>query len=377
MVSGSMRTECIPCGKVFEGITLSCGECGVPVLRLGGMKWKVKQGIPNIWRYQHMLPPLQRRVSLGEGLTPLRRLDGTLVKLETRNPTGSYADRASAMIASYYASFPPSLPVRINYAKDFALSIASYMTGIAGVEIYLEDPGSVDTEEILTLAELGASVKFSREGDVLSYMNPLTIEGLKTIVFEIFERGFTRGCIIVPAETGLLALSMWKGLEDLREAGEEADLDIVAVHLEGTSPPEILKGIRGVRSFAISREKTLKALIELARSGIKTKLIAAAPVAAAGEIGCRRSISIITASSAKYIPQSRGSRSKLAREVLEILKEVKSGTAYEIWEALGKYTLRGVYKALVSLERSGLVRSEYDVKGRKRKKIYVCCEGDE
>jgi threonine synthase len=373
MISSSVITECLNCGKTFEGIVLSCEGCnGIPILRLKDMKWKVRQGIPNIWRYQSMLPKFDRIVSLGEGLTPIRRLGNIGIKLESRNPSGSYADRASALIASYFLSAKPSSVVKINYSRDFAHSLASYLVGIAGIEVYLEDLNNVDADEVLYLTEMGANIKFGKGDSSLSYMNPLTIEGLKTIAFELVERGFTNGRIYVPAETGLLALSLWKGIEDLNEVGVSTELEVVAVYLEGTNPPDILRSVKQIRSIAVGREKALSELIELAKRGTKTKLISASPLAAAKEMGGKNSIVILTATSAKTSPLIGFKKSKLAKEILLVLREMGGGTAYEVWERLGKYTLRGGYKSLVSLERAGLVRSEYSVEGKRRKrKVYL------
>ena len=56
-----------------------------------------------------MLPPVKHMVSLGEGATPLHKaerlaktvgLKNLYLKDETRNPTGSYRDRAAAFLTS-------------------------------------------------------------------------------------------------------------------------------------------------------------------------------------------------------------------------------------------------------------------------------------
>ena len=44
---------------------------------------------------------VEKKVSYGEGYMPIRRIKGILAKLENRNPTRSYADRASSVITSY------------------------------------------------------------------------------------------------------------------------------------------------------------------------------------------------------------------------------------------------------------------------------------
>jgi len=366
-----VKTECLGCAETFDGIVMDCEKCGgVPVLRLSDMEWDISSNRPNIWRYASMLPKFKRYVTLGEGLTPIRKYRKYKLKLELRNPTGSYADRASAVLSSYFLSKDPNAPVRIKYASDFTYSLVSYLIGVPEVEVVLDDPFSVEVEEILSLIELGATVNFSDASAQLSYMNPLTIEGLKTTVFELFERGIKRGKIFVPAETGILAISIWKGIEDLRAIGEDAGFEVVAVHLEGMKVPSSLDRVSGIDIFEVSRDKALKKLIELAKAGIKTKLLSAASLEAMEEDGEEGSIAIITASDSRRRTLPVGKNSRLSKEILRLLSEGGGGTAYEIWERMGKYTLRGVYKTLASMESAGLVASSFSVEGRRKKKVY-------
>jgi threonine synthase len=48
-------------------------------------------------------------------------------------------------------------------------------------------------------------------------------------VFELFERGVKAEHIVVPVETGLLAYSISKGIQDLHEAGLSIDYQVVGV----------------------------------------------------------------------------------------------------------------------------------------------------
>ncbi|MFN3268812.1 MAG: hypothetical protein ACK416_06105, partial [Zestosphaera sp.] len=87
-----------------ELLQASCPRCGGMLsIHYGGACFQVRRDEKGIWRYS-LLPTFQTRVSLGEGLTPITVVDGVLVKNERFNPTGSYADRASSIIASYVRS---------------------------------------------------------------------------------------------------------------------------------------------------------------------------------------------------------------------------------------------------------------------------------
>ncbi len=64
----------------------------------------IEVAAPGMWRYRHLLPPVpDNPISLGEGWTPLLRLDPRgrqliYVKNETLNPTGSFKDRGAAFL---------------------------------------------------------------------------------------------------------------------------------------------------------------------------------------------------------------------------------------------------------------------------------------
>lgn len=45
-----------------------------------------------------MLPKAREEVSLGEGYTPVRHMGKFLLKLEGRNPSGSYMDRGGTAV---------------------------------------------------------------------------------------------------------------------------------------------------------------------------------------------------------------------------------------------------------------------------------------
>ena len=55
----------------------------------------------SMWRYESVLPPVNKRVTLGEGKTPLVSIgNNTYVKDETVNPTGSFKDRGMSTAIS-------------------------------------------------------------------------------------------------------------------------------------------------------------------------------------------------------------------------------------------------------------------------------------
>ena len=68
-------------------------------------------------------------------------------------------------------------------------------------------------------------------------------------------------------------------------------------------------------------------------------------------------------------------RSRVGREILKVLKRLGEASAYEIWYELGgRFSLRGVYKSLASLEEQGLVYYRYVVKSGRKVKLYRALE---
>ncbi|MET1128511.1 MAG: pyridoxal-phosphate dependent enzyme [Thermoproteota archaeon] len=374
MTECGVQSFCPRCGARAPGIHLRCPRCGgLTLLELPNPRWKVESSVPSIWRYWRLLPRLPRRVSLGEGLTPLRRVGGTLVKLESRNPTGSYADRASSLLASYLASKGAGR-VSFEYSEDFAYSLAYYLRGLAEVEVVIPDPSRIDAMEVVALVSLGALVSFGRGSGTLSYASSLAVEGLKTIALELVERGVRAERVVVPAETGLLALSVWKGLRDAERAGAPAGYEVVAAALEGAPEPELARLAPGVRVERVGAEEAVVSLVELARRGIRAKLLAAAALAAAERLG--GSVAVVTVSQRRAPPLRAARRSQLKEAVEKVLAALGEATAYDLWARLRGYSLRGVYRALSSLEREGRVCSSYRAEGSRKVKLYRLCAAD-
>ncbi|MCC6014509.1 MAG: pyridoxal-phosphate dependent enzyme [Desulfurococcaceae archaeon] len=369
---GGVVSKCIACGYSSDGIVLRCPRCwGLVILEYEGLRWRVNEEEASMWRYSSLLPGFDRRVSLGEGLTPVRKVGTTYVKLETANPTGSYADRASSVLASYIASAGTGR-VLIRYAEDFTYSLATYLRGLADVRVSLPKPAEVDPLEVLSLAELGVAITFEG-GENLVYENSLTVEGLKTIAYEVVEKSTPVGRIVVPVETGLLAFALVKGLREAREAGVDVNYEVVGAVVEGGDGSTLLSWAPEVRVVSVGLEEAVESMVLLARKGIRAKLLSAAAVAVASRLG--NSLAVITAGYGRRRLRKLYTRSKVGREILRALRKLGEATAYEIWSELGgRFSLRGVYKSLASLEEQGLVFYRYVVKGGRKVKVYKALE---
>jgi hypothetical protein len=325
------------------------------------LKWSVQRDLPSMWRYWRMLPPTEKRVTLGEGYTPIKKVGGVFVKNETTNPTRSYADRASSTIVSNLDG------TSLKYVKDFALSLTYYLKSSNKPARVYVDQKEADPQELIFLHHLGAEILFQDAPSlsVLNYDNPFTVEGLKTIAFEIVERLPKIEEIYVPAKSGLLALSIIKGLREASEMGVDSasSYSVVAVRLGGNEELP-----HGIRTMNADPREALKSLVDLARVGIRTELLSASAYSMAANSGS--GLALLTGSSRIDIRLGRGRCSPIKSDVKRALERRGSATAYEIWEDLGTYSLRGIYKIMRAMEIEGTVKGEYFMRGRRRVKRY-------
>ncbi len=365
---------CSSCGRVYDGEVFTCPSCGGPtVFRYPDGRFSIDKRGPGIWRYRSLLPKLESVVSKGEGLTPVSRLESVLIKNEQRNPTGTYSDRASSVIASYVLS--RGIPgVRTRFEEDFSNSLVHYLDGISTVEVVVDDPLSLDYSDVASLIRARSARLTCGEGSPdsihLGYLNPLTVEGLKTIAFEIYERRLGVERVVVPARTGLLAYSIWKGFGDLEEAGAEPHYEVVAASVKGAERPRVLDLARSVRIVEVDGGEVLESLVRLWRRGVTTKPLSASAFTVAESLGS--SVAIVTIGFRAPL-SGRSGNVGLRREIVRILGSSGEATAYEIWKRLPVYTLRGTYKLLEAMERRGEIYSEVRSRGGRKVRYYRLC----
>lgn len=370
----SYYLECISCGAIFNEVVFKCPKCGsLPVFRYLTRKFEICVKKPGIWRYSSNLPPVRDVVSRGEGLTPISKLGGVLVKNEKFNPTGTYSDRASSVIASYFLTNRISR-VATYFEEDFTHSLAYYLSGISELEVLVREVLSLNVAELGAILNMGGSLTTLPNGNItkyLDYVNPLTVEGLKTIAFEIVEKKIKVERIVVPVRSGVLAYSVYKGVRELVDAGVGIPYEVVAAMVKGESVPYITKLIKGIKFIEVGEEDVLESIVKLDRKGIKTKPISALAYAVAENLGKAVVVMTMGFKTTSYY----GQRNVNVRgEVYRIVKEAGEVTAYGVWKKAPVYTLRGIYKLLHSMERRGEVCSEVVYEGSRKVKYYRLCK---
>lgn len=213
-----------------------------------------------IWKYRNLLPSLPR-ISLGEGDTPIYRLnkvekklgiEEVYAKFEGTNPSGSSKDRGSAVCVSDAVEKRFSKMACASLGNEGA-SLAMYCAR-EGLEADVHIPvqkrremlkqirtygGKITSgpnfSECLKLA-MGKTEKKKAYLGVVGY-NPYFTEGEKTISFEIYDEISTLDRVIVPAGTGATVMAIWKGFRELKELGVVSEIPKMTIsQAEGFSP---------------------------------------------------------------------------------------------------------------------------------------------
>ncbi len=239
--------RCRKCQKQFpiDKFPHRCPDCGGFFGFGEGLKFSsasIERNLPGIWRYRESFSlPLQAPViSLGEGNTPLIWSDlfGKNIgfKLESQNPTGSFKDRGTAVLASWL------LAANVDYAVEDSsgnagASFAAYAarSGIQGkvfipssasgpkrtqIERYgaevLPVPGPRSKAAEAVLEEVHAGAVYASH----AYL-PHGTAGIATIAYELVEQlGGCPGTILVPVGHGSLLLGIALGFQALLASGE-------------------------------------------------------------------------------------------------------------------------------------------------------------
>ena len=431
--SDSGRTSCERCGGILEYIW------DEEYLRSVEFSGELK-----FWRYKPVLPPVKKQVSLGEGGTPLleaQRLAESLglknlfLKDETRNPTNSFKDRSASLIVSDASGKGFSSLVCATNGNHGA-SVAAY-SAKADISCHLVVPKAMDIGKLAQMMVYNAEIVESGETieeaigrarilekqmgwyQATTELNPLSVEGLKTIAYEIAEQKGDPMWVVVAMGSGVTISAIWKGFKELKSMGRIKTLPrLIGVQAKGCSPivsafelgkdepTTITRGETEAAAIRVSKpifgglalrsidesggfatsindEDMLVAGREIAKlEGIFAEPASAATVAClrqlvqSGKIDRRDRITcLITSSGLKTddILQSLNKRRKslglgsMLTTKEKIMRHIASGSTYgyEIWKAIGKgMTIGAVYQHITDLENKGLVSSI--VKGKRK-----------
>jgi len=278
------KLVCSKCGREFspdEPQTI-CEKCNAPLLPIYDLesvkdalsKEDLKGRRTDMWRYRELLPIKDERniVSLGEGLTPVLKLEKLGEKLGIKNlytkddgliPTGTFKARGLAMAVSKAKELGLK-KLAMPTAGNAGAALAAYAAK-AGIEAYVIMPEDAPLTCKLECYIFGARVYLVRglisdagrivsEGkrkfgwfDVSTMKEPYRVEGKKTMGLEIAEQfnWEVPDVILYPTGGGTGIIGMWKAFNELKELGwiDEKMPRMISIQSEGCAP--IVKAFKG------------------------------------------------------------------------------------------------------------------------------------
>jgi len=443
------RLSCPSCGfEAIEGLVFGgcprCSEFLEYTFEEEYLKTVKFKGPFTFWRYRSILPEVPKSISLGEGGTPLHEarrlgealgLDRLLLKDETRNPTNSFKDRSASLIISDAAGKGFDSVVCATNGNHGA-SMAAYSARV-DIACHLMVPRALDLGKLAQMIVYDANVEEAGDSiedaiasairlvdetgwyQATTELNPLAVEALKTIPFELAEQASVPDWMVVAMGSGATIYAIWKGFKELEEMGaiderprllgvqaagcspiaeayrleEDRPTDLDKIETEATAirvaapiyGRAALKAIRASGGLAVSvtDEEMLASEKEIARTeGLFVEPASAATVAClrrlieSGDIGRGDSVvSLITSSGLKTDDilqslvrrrRSPGIGSKLAtKERILRTIERKRTYGYDLWNSMGReMTLGAIYQHLSDLEKRGLISSHAEGKRR-------------
>lgn len=257
---------CRRCGARYELTEVpawACPSCGGLLYVRKEVSWEPKG--TGLARYSSLLP-LPLSVSLGEGQTPCvkRKFRGVSVslKLEYLNPTGSFKDRGAALSVSHAIQLGFRSVVE-DSSGNTGLSVAAYASA-AGLNPLVVVPADAPRGKKLLielfggrLVEVGSrreaaerAASMARKGDtyyVAHASNPVFVEGVKTIAYELYEERCLGEYLVLPVASGTLLLGAYWGLQELKDLGLIDSLPkLVAVQGVEVCPLYRAMGLEGV-----------------------------------------------------------------------------------------------------------------------------------
>ncbi|HEY7356359.1 MAG TPA: threonine synthase [Ktedonobacterales bacterium] len=271
--------RCVKCGTHYDEQPnlYTCPTCGIEgildveydydLIRQELNKESLaKDHRQSIWRYLPVLPVSRsaRLPTLQLGMTPLYDmphfarelgLGGLLIKDDTRNPTSSFKDRASAIGVTKAAELGRDT-ISVASTGNAASSLAGFAANM-GLRAFIFVPETAPEAKVTQLLVYGATV-FSVHGsyDQAYYLamdaaaefgwynrncaiNAYLVEGKKTCGLEIGEQlqDNMADWLAVAVGDGCTIAGIWKGLVEMQKLGVLSRLPrLLGVQAEGAAP---------------------------------------------------------------------------------------------------------------------------------------------
>ncbi len=219
--------RCPGCGQEVSPLSPinTCPRCGEPLFLEVDSDEIVREGA------RSLVPRSLKKVSLGEGETPLIERGEFLLKLEFLNPTGSFKDRGASLTISR-ALLAGWGAVVEDSSGNAGIAVAAYAAR-AGIRARIYAPADAPQGKLRLIRAFGAEVVTAKTRDeahraaledksgvyVGHVVEPLFIEGMKDVALELLRSGERFDAIVVPVASGSLFLGLYKGFEELARLG--------------------------------------------------------------------------------------------------------------------------------------------------------------
>lgn len=316
---------CIRCDTRYPAthFATQCGRCG-PYLPSaltvayttnsleGVSRESVSRGPRSIWRYDHSLPvEASHAISLGEGLTPLIRMDkigGELGlsnlygKCEFANPTGSFKDRLASSAISAAVTLFGAKVIASSSTGNAGAAAAAYAAK-AGLNCIIFTAGATTGPMISQMLAYGATVvsvpskpdrwRLIKEGvERFGWFptspffgppigsNPFGVEGYKSLAYEMCKDLDWRvpDWVVLPVCYGDALFGMFKGFAELNALGwvdrmpRFAAAEIYgslaeALETGAETPPEMPQPYQTAAASVTSPQGTFQSLTVLRKTG--------------------------------------------------------------------------------------------------------------
>ncbi len=250
--------ECSECGQTYSAHELHnlCPQCNAPLwvrYDLDRARGKLDRDRfasrpASLWRWAELLPidDLSQRVDLGEGGTPLLRIERLAEQLgftdvglkdEGRNPTGSFKARGMALAVTRAKAL--GVQEFVVPTAGNAGGAASAYAARAGMKIHVYLPKDAPPANVNECRAVGADVHLidglindagkiaaahAKEYgwfDLATLKEPYRIEGKKTLGYEIAQdlNWEAPDVIVYPAGGGTGLIGIWKAFEEMGALG--------------------------------------------------------------------------------------------------------------------------------------------------------------
>ena len=268
MKENILYEKCVKCGKTYkpdetEYVCPSCGTDGVLWFEYDYKNISITKnknfvdrwsGIfpfenTNYLNFRDMFPgPIYKNDNIGRYIN----MSDLYFKDDTRNPSGSFKDRASIFVLKY-ALEKGFDKISLASTGNAASSMSSIGSAF-GISTYIFVPKTIPKPKLAQLVIYGANIimidgNYDRAYDLSidvskqfgwyirnTGYNPYTIEGKKTVSLEIIEEIGVPDWVFVPTGDGCILGGVYKGFYDAYKLGLTNKMPhLVAVQAEGSA----------------------------------------------------------------------------------------------------------------------------------------------